>query len=271
MRLGCRGAPGLGKLASLDLLELLHAALVAAGPRARLEPDLHDLVGEPCADDAGTHREHVGVVVKRARSGLCRGRCTARRARRAPCWPRAARPGPSRRSRFRARRSRATTSRATAEQIGGRSRRAAVEWCRGRSSRAVGLGQQDLDVLLALETRHVVGADRDPHRGRDDIRCEQPLDRGAGSATSRRTRPSAAVVERRRGRSTVDGPARSARRRRSRDRPRRRSTHPPRRTPRAPPPRFGWRSSGRSGAAPPSGPSMRRSPSRSGSLRQASG
>ena len=97
----------------------------------------------------------------RGSCGRCRGRCTGRPARRAPCWRRSARPGRSRRARCRGRRRRARRpGRRPRRSAGSRPTRCCR--CRGRATswpRRAELGDQvGLEVVAG-----VVGADGDPH------------------------------------------------------------------------------------------------------------
>ena len=130
---------------------------------------LQDLLGELGGDDAGADRQHVGVVVLAGRAGRCRGRCRARRARRAPCWPRSARPGRCRRARCPARRRRARPRAPTAAQI----RRVVdrLRCCRCRDRRpSWPQPVEHPDEMLLEREAGVVAADGNAHRGE----CTRP-------------------------------------------------------------------------------------------------
>ena len=96
----------------------------------------------------------------RGSGGPCRGRCTARPARRGPCWRRSARPGRSRRARSRGRpRRRRPPGRRPRRSAGSRPTRCCG--CRGRAPRGRG-ARAPHEVRLQVEAG-VVGPDGDPH------------------------------------------------------------------------------------------------------------
>ena len=135
---------------------------MAAALELGVEEDAQDLLGQLGGDDPRADRQHVGVVVLARDAGRCRGRCTARRARRAPCWRRSARPGRCRRARCRRRRRRATTARADAPRRSAGSRPVLGAVGAEVVDVVAPLLQHRDEVLLQREAR-VVGADRDPH------------------------------------------------------------------------------------------------------------
>ncbi len=79
----------------------------------------HDLLGEARRRRPGHPSTARWRRCVRGPSVRCRGSCTARHARRAPCWRRAARPGRCRRARCRQSASPSTTVRPTPAQIAG--------------------------------------------------------------------------------------------------------------------------------------------------------
>ena len=116
--LGCRAAStsvDRRLLVSRCSADLVDAALVAAALERRCRARAARISSaSPAATMRRADRQHVGVVVLARPCARCRGRCRARRGRRAPCWPRSARPGRCRRARCRARRRPRTTARPTA-------------------------------------------------------------------------------------------------------------------------------------------------------------
>ncbi len=166
-----RAVCGLGKLAGLDLLELLHAALVSAALELGREPDFHDLLGEARADDPRAHREDVRVVVQPREAS--RVEVVAKRGTGAAHLVRgellALSGAPDHDAALGV----------SGDDLAGDARadRRVVDGLGGIGAEvddlvAVRL-EQALDVLLELEPR-VVGADRDPHGEGDDKPLRAP-------------------------------------------------------------------------------------------------
>ena len=163
--------------ASASMLgELVDPALVAAAFERGREQDLDDLVGQAGADDArrpstGRWRRCAGGPC-----GRCRGRCTARRGRRGPCWRRAARPGRCRRGRCRGRRRPGRRpGRPRRRRPGSRpTPRESVP----RSTTSWPASARTLDEVGLQVVAGVVGADGDPHVRSSPRTCPGAEERG---------------------------------------------------------------------------------------------
>ena len=85
-------------LGSLDFGDLIDAALMAAAVERRCSSQsVEDFVGQRRMRRCGRRARGRWRRCARATAARCRGRCTAPRGRRAPCWRRSARPGRCRR------------------------------------------------------------------------------------------------------------------------------------------------------------------------------